>query len=106
MKICYLFLLLPLLEKLFGVKGHDCCLSCLAFRNYCRRVLLGDLFFEGWLRHVLCVYNFSRLRLFCPGSGLTVLLCVGKDILPVLDNVSVEESYLFFVCWCYLVLIM
>ena len=54
-EMCYLSLLLPLLERLFGVKGHDCCLSCLAFRNYCRRVLLGDLFFEGWLRQVLCV---------------------------------------------------
>ena len=24
---------LPLLERLSGVKGHDCCLSCLAFRK-------------------------------------------------------------------------
>ena len=24
---------LPLLERLFGVKGHDSCLSCLAFRK-------------------------------------------------------------------------
>ena len=24
---------LPLLERLFGVKGHDCFLSCLAFRQ-------------------------------------------------------------------------
>ena len=24
---------LPLLERLFGVKGHDCCLSCMAFRK-------------------------------------------------------------------------
>ena len=41
------------------------------FRNDCRRVLSVDLFFEGWLRHVLCVvYNFSRRRLFCTGSGL------------------------------------
>ena len=64
-KMCYLSLLLPLLERLFGVKGHDCCLSCLAFRNDCRRVLLVDLFCEGWLWHVLCVvYNFSGLRLF------------------------------------------
>ena len=54
----------------------------------------------------VCVYNFSRLRLFCAGSGLTELLCVGKDILPVLDNVGVEENYLFVVCWCYFVLIM
>ena len=29
--MCYLSLLLPLLERLFGVKGHDCCLLCLAF---------------------------------------------------------------------------
>ena len=66
-----LSLLLPLLERLFGVKGHDCCLSCLTFRNECRRVLLVDLFFEGRLRHVLCVvYNFGRRRLFCTGSGL------------------------------------
>ena len=79
--MCYLSLLLPLLEKLFGVKGHDCCLSCLAFRNHCRRVLLVDLFFEGWCWHVLCVvYNFSRLCLFCAGSGLTVLLCVRVNI--------------------------
>ena len=27
---------------------------------------------------VLLLCNFSRLRLFCAGSGLTVLLCVGK----------------------------
>ena len=68
--------------------------------NDCRRVLLVDLFLEGWLWHVLCVvYNFSRLRLFCAGSGPTVLLlCVGKNILPVLDHVGVEESYLFVVC--------
>ena len=105
--MCYLSPLLPLLERLFGVKGHDCCLSCLAFRNDCCRVLLGDLFFEGWLRHVLCVvYNFSRFRLFCAGSGLTVQLCVGKNVLPVLDHVGVEENYLFVVCWCYLVLTM
>ena len=25
--------MLPLLERLFGVKGHDCFLSCLAFRQ-------------------------------------------------------------------------
>ena len=43
---------------------------------------------------------------YCTGSGLTVLLCVGKSILPVLDHVSVEENYLFVVCWCYLVLTM
>ena len=24
---------LPLLERLFGVKGHDCFLSCLAFKK-------------------------------------------------------------------------
>ena len=67
--------------------------------NYFRRVLVVDLFCEGWLWHVLCVvYNFSRLRLFCAGSGLTVLLCVGKNILPVLDRVGVEENYLFVVC--------
>ena len=79
--MCYLSLLLPLLERLFGVKGHDCCLSCLAFRNDCCRVLLVDLFCEGWLWYVLCVaYTFSRLRLFCAGSGLTVLLYVGKII--------------------------
>ena len=24
---------LPLLERLFGVKGHDCCLWCLLFRK-------------------------------------------------------------------------
>ena len=52
------------------------------------------------------VYNFSRLRLFCAGSGLTALLCVGKYILPVLDHVGVEENYLFVVCLCYLVLTM
>ena len=46
----------PLLKRLFGVKGHDCFLSCLAF------VLL---------------YNFSRLRLFCTGSGLTVPIACG-----------------------------
>ena len=51
--MCYLSLLLPLLERLFGVKGHDCCLSCLAFRNDCCRVLLVDLFCEGWLWYVL-----------------------------------------------------
>ena len=38
------------------------------------------------------VYNFSILRLFCAGSGLTVLLYVGKNILPVLDHVGVEEN--------------
>ena len=49
--------MLTLLKRLFGVKGHDCVLSCLAFM---------DLFCEGWLWYVLCVvYNFSRLRLFC-----------------------------------------
>ena len=71
-------------------------------------MLLVDLFCEGWLWHVLCVvYNFSRLRLFYAGSGLTaVLLCAGKNILPVLDHVGVEEDYLFVVCWCYLVLTM
>ena len=72
---------LPFLERLFGVKEYECCLLCLAFRNDCCRVLLVDLFCEGWLWHVLCVaYNFSRLRLFCAGSGLTVLLCAGKII--------------------------
>ena len=36
-----------------------------------------------------CVmYNFSRLRLFCMGSGLTVLLCVGKNNLPAPDHVG------------------
>ena len=30
---------------------------------------------------------------YCAGSGLTVLLCVGKNILPVLDHVGVEENY-------------
>ena len=65
--------------------------------NYFCRVLVVDLL--GWLWHVLCVvYNFSRLHLFCAGSGLTVLLCVGKNILPVLDHVGVEENYLFVVC--------
>ena len=54
----------------------------------------------------MVVYNSSRLRLFCAGSGLTVLLCVGKSILPVLDHVGVEENYLFVVCRCYLVLTM
>ena len=54
----------------------------------------------------MVVYNFSRLRLFCAGSGLTVLLCVGKNVLPVLDHVGVEENYLFVVCWCYVVLTM
>ena len=55
----------------------------------------------------MVVYNFSRLRLFCAGSGLTVPLCVGKNILPVMDHVvGVEENYLFVVCWCYLVLTM
>ena len=59
-------------------------------KNGCRRVFfLVDLFCEGWLWYVLCVaYNFSRLRLFCAGSGLTVLLCVGKNILPVLHHIG------------------
>ena len=36
-----------------------------------------------------CVmYNFSRLCLFCMGSGLTVLLCVGKNNLPAPDHVG------------------
>ena len=54
----------------------------------------------------MVVYNFSRLRLFCAGGDLKALLCVGKNILPVLDHVGVEENYLFVVCWCYLVLTM
>ena len=92
LSLCYLFIsvrgVLFVLERLFGVKGHD----CVAFRvwlsgNDCRRVLFGDLFFEGWLCHVLCVmYNLRRLRLFCTGSGLAVLLCVGKNNLPALDH--------------------
>ena len=34
----------------------------------------------------MVVYNFSRLRLFCVGGGLKVL-CVGKNIVPVLDHI-------------------
>ena len=42
-------------------------------------MLLVDLFCEVWLWHVLCVvYNFSRLRLFCAGSGLTVRIMFGN----------------------------
>ena len=63
--ICYRFLfllpdpeegMLPLLKRLFGVKVHDCFLSCLAFA---------------------LLYNFSRFRLFCAMSGLTVPIACG-----------------------------
>ena len=60
--------------------------------NYFRRVLVdGSLFIsrccnffsarDGCGQGKFCVLllcSFSRLRLFCAGSGLTVLLCVGK----------------------------
>ena len=55
---------LPLLERLFGVKGHDCFLS---FGFHADMISTGNnLFCEGWLWYVLrVVYNFRRLRLFC-----------------------------------------
>ena len=34
------------------------------------------------------MYNFSRLRLFCAGSGLTVLLYVGKNNLPAPHHIG------------------
>ena len=58
--MCYLSLLLPLLERLFGVKGHDCCLSCLAFRNDCCRVLLVDLFCEDGCG-TYCVWRITSV---------------------------------------------
>ena len=62
--------------------------------NYFRRVLVdGSLFISRCCNFfsakdrcgqgkfcVLLLCNFSRLRLFCAGSVLTVLLCVGKII--------------------------
>ena len=126
--MCYLSLVtssdpvggvLPLLERLAS-RDMTVAFCVWLLENYFRRVLVAGSFFISRCCNffsakdgcgqgkfgVLLLCNFSRLRLFCAESGLTVLLCVSKDILPVLDNVGVEENYLFVVCWCYFVLIM
>ena len=72
--------ILPLLKRLFGVKGHDCFLSCLAFRKrQFPQVSFKLISFvkDGYGTYCVLFYNFSKLRLFCTGSGLTVPIACG-----------------------------
>ena len=74
--------------------------------NYFRRVLVdGSLFISRCCNFFSAKDGCGKVN-YCAGSGLTVLLCAGKNISPVLDHVGVEENYLFVVCWCYVVLTM
>ena len=77
--------MLHLIKRLFGVKGHDCLLSCLAFRK--RRFLqvafeLISSVKDSFGTYCVLLYNFSRLRLFCTGSGLTVPIARGLKTFP------------------------
>ena len=62
---------LPLLERLFGVKGHDCFLSCLAFRQI--------LFSQKWIFPVkdgcgtYCVLCITSVDFVC-SVGLSRIL--------------------------------
>ena len=62
---------LPLLERLFGVKGHDCFLLCLAFRQI--------LFPQEWIFSVkdgcgtYCVLCITSVEFVC-SVGLSRLL--------------------------------
>ena len=84
--------MLPLLKRLFGVKRHDCFLSCLAFRKIRFPQVAFKLISsvkDGFGTYRVLMYNFSRLRLFCTGSGLTVPIACGLKYFTCLSSASV-----------------
>ena len=84
--------MLPLLKRLFGVKGLDCFLSCLAFRKIRFLQFAFQLISsvkDGFGTYCVLFNSFSRLRLFCTGSGPTVPIACELKYFTCLSSAGV-----------------